>query len=69
MSAQVATLYGAYMSVFAAATTLPRSKMSGWRPVPASCFAVLISSWLFASGWSDWTLIPYFVWKSVIIWP
>ena len=43
--------------------------MSGWRPVPASCLAVLISVWLSASGWSDWILIPYFAVKSVIIWP
>ena len=38
--------------------------MSGWRPVPASWVAVLISVWLSASGWSDWTLIPYFAVKS-----
>ena len=69
MSFQVATWYGAYMSVLARATAVPRSKMSGWRPVPASCLAALISSWLPASGWSDWTLIPVFAVKSVIIWP
>ena len=34
-----------------------------------TCVAVLISVWLSASGWSDWTLIPYFAVKSVIIWP
>ncbi len=43
--------------------------MSGWRPVPASWVAWLISSWLFASGLSDWTLMPYLAVKSFIIWP
>ena len=43
--------------------------MSGWRPVPARSLAALISAALSTSGWSDWTLIPYFAVKSVIIWP
>ena len=55
----MATLYGAYMSVFASATDWPRSKTSGARSVPFSWSAALISSWLAASGWSDWTLMPY----------
>ena len=57
------------MSVWAATRDDPMSKMSGWRPVPASCVAALISSWPLPSGLSDWTLIPYLVWKSVMIWP
>ena len=43
--------------------------MSGWRPVPASCVAALISAWLSTSGWSDWTLIPYLAVKLAMIWP
>ena len=41
--------------------------MSGWRPVPARFLAAVISAALSTSGWSDWTLIPYFAVKSVII--
>ena len=43
--------------------------MSGWRPVPARFLAAVISAALSTSGWSDWTLIPYFAVKSVIICP
>ena len=61
MSSQVATLYGANMSVLASATDWPRSNTSGAVGWPLRCLAALISSWLAASGWSELTLMSYFV--------
>ncbi len=57
------------MARFAKVTVVVRSKTSGWRPVPARFLAAVISAALSTSGWSDWTLIPYFAVKSVIICP
>jgi len=57
------------MPVFASATPWPRSKTSGARSVPASCFAALISSWLLASGWADSTVTPYLALKASMILP
>ena len=60
MSAHVATLYGANLSVLAVATAAPRSKTSGALDWPLRFSAAVISSALEASGWSLLTLMPYF---------
>ena len=69
MSFHVATLYGANIDVLASATAVPRSNTSGAPSWPLSCFAALISSWLDASGWAEFTLMPYLVLKALMISP
>ena len=69
MSAQVATLYFANVAVLAAATAALRSKTSGARSWPFRFFAAVISSWLDASGWAEFTFSPYFFVNALITAP
>ena len=69
MESKLATLYGANIAVLARATDWPRSKTSGARSVPLSWVAALISSWLLASGWAEFTSIPYLVPNALMISP
>ena len=67
MSSNVDTLYGANRVVFANAIACPRSKTSGAVLLPFCWLAALISSWLLASGWAEFTLMPYFAEKVSMI--
>ena len=69
MSSNVATLYGANIAVLARATDWPRSKTSGAVLLPFCWFAALISSWLAASGWAEFTLMPYLSANALMIAP
>ena len=52
-------------AVFASAIACPRSKTSGAVLLPFCWLAALISSWLLASGWAEFTLMPYFAGERV----
>ena len=51
--------------MFANAIAWPRSKTSGAVLLPFCWLAALISSWLLASGWAEFTLMPYLLEKVV----
>jgi hypothetical protein len=68
-SFQVATLYGANFATLASATAVPRSNTSGALGWPFSWLAALISSWLEASGWAEFTLMPYLAVNALMISP
>ena len=48
---------------------MPTSSTSGVAAVPFSCLTALTSSWLLPFGLAEFTLIPYFFWKSLMIVP